>query len=103
MNDLLELARARFGDLSKAETKLLEAAPQGKFALCGPNYDWDDPANDPAKAGEWGAEREVRADLIRWTCVNQTAREQVDPKGIQVFGAKVVGKLDLSYAAVPFG
>jgi sRNA-binding regulator protein Hfq len=102
-DDLGALARARFGDLSAAETNLLEAAPKGELAVCGPNDNWDNPANDPAKAGEWAADREIRAELIRWICVDQAARERVDPKGIQAFGAKVVGKLGLSHVAVPFG
>src|SRR5258708_1314395 len=102
-DDLVALARARFGDMSAAEKKLLEAAPKGDLAVCGPNDKWDDSANDPAKAGEWSADREVRAELIRWLCVDRAARERVDPKGIQTFGARIVGKLDLSYVTVPFG
>ena len=101
--DLTALARARFGDLSAAEKKLFEVAPKGEIALCGPNYNWDDAANDPGKADEWGADREIRAELIRWLCVCRAARELVDPKGIRAFGAEVVGKLDLSNVAVPFG
>ncbi len=100
--DLETLARAHFEDLTEAELKLLRAAAKGEVAVCGPNARDDDPANDPAKAGEWGPDRQIRADLIRWPCVHPDAKQRVDPTGIQVFGAKITGALDLSYAVVPF-
>jgi hypothetical protein len=73
VDNLEALARARFGDLSQAELKLLRAAPKGEMAWCGPSAKNDDPANDPAKADEWAHEREIRADLIRWLCVDRLA------------------------------
>lgn len=100
--ELVALARARFGELSAAEEKLLRGAPKGEGAICGPNLDPEDAANDPAKAEDWGADREIRASLIRWMCVDPAAREQIDPRGIQAFGAKIVEKLDLIDIAVPF-
>ncbi len=102
-NDLVALARARFGDLSAAETTLLAAAQMGGFAFCGPSGDLSDSANDPARASEWGAERCIRAGLIRWLCVEQVARDKVDPNGIRASGAKVIERLNLSYVTVPFG
>ncbi len=105
---LIALADPRFPNLSQAEQRLLRAAPQGEFAVCGPNDNDDDPANDPAKAdndpeaGCWGADREVRADLIRWLCTDSEATKMVDPRGLRAYGAKVTGKLDLSFATIPF-
>lgn len=105
---LLELARKKFGDLSEAEKRTLRAAPQGKTAVCGKNSDDDDAANDPAKAdnkpeeGGWGEEREIDADVIRWLCVNKEAAQHVDPRGLWIYGAKITGTLDLSYASVGF-
>jgi sRNA-binding regulator protein Hfq len=101
--DLEALARARFTKLTAAEIKLLQAAPKGEVAVCGPTMNDDDPANDPSKAEEWGADRQIRADLIRWLCVDRHAKELVDPKGIRAFGAKLTGALDLSFVTVPFG
>jgi hypothetical protein len=101
--ELLRLAWERFGALSEAETKLLHATPKGEFAYCGPSADLDDPSNDPAKAdAEWGPERRVCAGLVRWLCTNRDAANKVDPKGIQLVGARIIGPLDLSFAIVPF-
>jgi hypothetical protein len=102
VDDLVALARARFPDLSEAELTLLRAAPKGEVAWCGPSAKDDDPANDPAKAEEWGPEREIRAELIRWLCVDRDAASAVDPVGIQVHAARIMGALDLSFVSVPF-
>jgi hypothetical protein len=101
-DDLEALARARFPDLSQAELKLLRAAPRGEVAWCGPSDKDDDPANDPAKADEWGHEREIRAKLIRWLCRDRDAASAVDPKGIQIHAAKITGELDLSFVSISF-
>lgn len=100
--ELLQLATTRFGQLSEAEAKLLRAAPRGDFAVCGPSGDFEDPANDPSKADQWGPEREVRSGLIRWLCTDREAASRVDPAGIRLLGAKISGTLDLSFATVPF-
>lgn len=102
MLNLKALAQEVFSDLTVAERALLETAPVGKFAICGPNGDDSDPANHPQNASGWGNEREIRADLIRWICVNPTAKGLVDRKGIQIYGAKLIGALDLSQLCVPF-
>ena len=100
--DLQELARARFPDLSDAELKLLSAAPKGERAVCSPNANDDDAANDPGNGDTWGRERAIRAELICWLAVDREAAERVDPKGLQIYGAKITGELDLSFAVVPF-
>jgi hypothetical protein len=99
-NDLETLARARFTNLTTAEVKICRAASNGELAFCGPSEDQNHPTNDPGKAGQWGAERHVRADFIRWLCI--TANEMIDPSGVQIFGAKFVGALHLSHVTVQF-
>ena len=107
-DDLKTLAHARFGDLTEAEVKLLRAAPKGDMAWCGPSAGKENPANDPRRADKsegnpgWGPEREIRADLIRWLCIDRQAAAVVDPRGIQVYAAKIVGGLGLSFATVTF-
>jgi len=102
-NDLELILPAGFREnLSEAERRLLRAAPKGELAVCGPNADDKAPANDPAKADGWGSEREIRADLIRWLCVDQEASRRIDARGVRVYGAKVTGELDLSVVVVPF-
>jgi sRNA-binding regulator protein Hfq len=102
VKELESLARARFPDLTAAEIKLVRAASKGEFAVCGPNVNWNDPANDSSEAEGWGPERQIRADLIRWLCVDRRAKKLVDPKGIQVFGAKIPDPLDLDNVTIPF-
>jgi hypothetical protein len=101
-DDLETLARRRFGKLSEAEVRLVRAAPKGEVARCGPNFDRQDPANNPSDADAWGSDREIRAELVRWLCIDESALKKVDPRGVRVYAAKIVGNLDLSFAAVPF-
>jgi hypothetical protein len=94
---LADLAYRKFGDLTEAELKLLRALPDGTEAHCGdPAKGIDDPTNDPKCADAWDTKREIRAKLIRWLCVDQDARQRIDPRGIKVWCAKVSGSLDLS-------
>lgn len=100
---LLEgLALLQFTDLSRAEVRLLRAAPNGGFAVCGTSSEYDDPTNDPAEGDKWGAERQLRSELIRWLCVDFAATMLVDPRGVSILAARVVGALDLSFASIAF-
>jgi hypothetical protein len=99
--ELEGFARARFGELSQAELKVLRAAPHGEWAVCG-SGDPGDATCNPAHADEWGPDRQIRAEVIRWLCVDGEARSRVDRRGIRVLAAKIVGELDLSFVSVPF-
>jgi hypothetical protein len=108
-DSLKALAKARFNrEFTAAEEKLLAGAGLGQFAYCGPNSDRKDPLNDPGKAEKskrnrgWGRNREIAADLIRWLCVDRKANEQVDPSGLQIQAAKIIGYLDLAFVMLPF-
>ncbi len=105
--DLMAAARAKFGELSAAEEKLLRCAQSGDVAYCGPSEKNDDPENDPAKADGWGKKRTIRARLIRWLCIDSEASKHVDPRGIQIHAARIgdpsnENALDLSAAFVSF-
>src|ERR1700722_18599874 len=91
--ELLKLAAGEFSNLTPAETALLKFAGSyrsepGGFAIAGPGAKPDDPSNDPSHADKWGKEREVRADLIRWLCVDPRAKALIDPQGIRLLGAR---------------
>jgi hypothetical protein len=86
--------------LTEAEKRLLAAAPSGETASCGPSRRLDVPADDPKKSESWGKDREIRAGLIRWLCVDREAQKLV--RVVAVRGAKITGELQLSLAAVPF-
>jgi hypothetical protein len=104
---LVELARSKFANLSKAELALLRFAGAnpalgGGFAAAGPSSNPDDPSNNPAHKDEWSKDREVRAAVIRWLCVDPEAIRCIDPQGLRLLGARIVGGLDLSKLRVPF-
>jgi hypothetical protein len=104
---LLKLAESEFSNLTAAETALLKFAGSyrsepGGFAAAGPSAKPDDPSNDPSHTDKWDKEREVRADLIRWLCVDPRAKALIDPQGIRLLGARITGKLYLADVSVPF-
>jgi hypothetical protein len=104
---LLEIASKLFPGLTRAERALLEFADvknvgRGDYAVVGASHNPDDPSNDPAHAGGWNKEREIRALLLRWLCEDPAAIKVMSPSGIAVLGARVVGGLNLSYVRVPF-
>jgi hypothetical protein len=66
----------------------------------GPRSHPDDLTNDPAHGDEWGKEREVRAEVIRWLCVDPEAMRRIDPQGLRLLVAKTVGTLNLSTVRV---
>ncbi len=101
-DDLEALARSRFSNLSEAELRLVRSAPRGEIAFCGPSKGHKDLTNDPAKADRWSRGRELRAELIRWLCVDREAAKRIDPRGIHVYAGRITGKLDLSNMTVDF-
>ena len=100
MGELERLTRVKFGELSEAEAKVVRAAETGGIANCARGR--TEPGQHPDDAEEWGPERQVRATLIRWLCVDRYAKALVDPVGIQFWGAHVRESLDLSFVRVPF-
>lgn len=98
--ELVSLAKDRFNKLTEAEERLLRAAPRSNWACGGSMSDISDPSNDPSKANEWGDERQVHANLIRWLCTDSTAAGLADPRGIRVLGVRIPDILDLSLAKV---
>ncbi len=105
-NTLEQEAEKLYPNLSEAEKRLLKATSNGLTAFCGvaenednPTYD---PANNPANATTWGPDRNLRAALLRWICIDRATFPLIDPRGIRLCAARIIGRLDLSFATVPF-
>jgi hypothetical protein len=94
---LTAMAQAQFGALTDAELRILRAAPMRELAWASKSEDPDDPLNDVAKAESWGKERTVRAELLAWLLSDPEASKLVHPSGVGLAGARIAGKLDLSY------
>jgi hypothetical protein len=104
--DLEALAREHFPapfPLSRAEEKLVRCVQNCDFAVGGSEKDEKTLKNNPEHSKDWTGDRQVRAPIIRWLCLDRDARSFVGPLGIQVFGAVIFGELDLSHISVPFG
>jgi hypothetical protein len=101
-DELKKRAEERFAPLSQAETKMLRAAIAGETAWCGPSRKNDDPHNDPSSDKEWAAEREIRAEVLRWLCIDKAAKDYVDLRGVVIHGAKISGDVNLSGALLNF-
>ena len=106
--ELLRLAAARFSNLTNCERALLINADVNttnhqRLAVCGSSSKFDDPSNDPKDAAKWDHQRELRAELIRWLCVDPNAIKLIEPNDISVLGARVVGSLNLDFVHPPFG
>ncbi len=104
---LVKLAAARFPNLTRAERALLDYADvsngdRGEFAVAGISAIPLDPSNDPSGAAQWSHDRDIRAGLIRWLAVDHDASARIDPTGVRVLGARIVGSINLSYMRVPF-
>lgn len=100
---LEQLAAERFGVLTNAERKLLESAESGTFAYCGPpGRGPNDQENAVTQSCSWKSERQIRAELITWLCADREAKKFVHAKGLTLYCAKIIGKVDLRLFTVLF-
>ncbi|MFB7468827.1 membrane-associated oxidoreductase [Streptomyces sp. NPDC056224] len=81
-------------DLTPAERRVWDAFPRGE----GVDFR-ESPDEDAADGASWGPGRTVRADVLRALLVNSpSVPGQV--AGLKIKGAKIIGRLDLKYAAI---
>src|SRR5712691_11591163 len=110
---LEKLAREKFGELTRTELRVVQAAARGEVAWGDEKIRQPEDAlieaeykkqNYPAKATEddWRNSRKVSAKLIRWLCEDEEARKLVDQHGIDIVGAWIDGVVDLSYLHINF-
>ena len=54
------------------------------------------------KSTDWGEERSLHAELIRWLCADPVARPLIPHTGIGIIGARIKREVNLRFADVPF-
>ncbi len=112
---LLELACEKFGELNGAEKKLFTLAQEAFSELADSEYtlfraiakgrpaDYrtsSEEHNNLDQALNWGVDRTLRADRIRWLCIEPEVWKLCLPRGIDISGAKIEGSLNLSFSEV---
>jgi hypothetical protein len=107
--ELLQLAQEKFEHkLSKLEQRVVRAAALGQVAWTDPDQtDAGDTENIYSLADKNAAYdtdhiskdelHVVRAELIEWLCTDEKARALLDSHGIEVVGAWIDGRLELSF------
>ena len=99
MLPLQQLATDKFGALTDAELKLLEAATNGTMAQCGSANEQE---NDPNNAATWPDERSIRSSIVQWMCRDKEALACHDSLRIAVRHARFIGELDLTGSSPGF-
>jgi hypothetical protein len=115
--DLIAEAEVHFGDLGEGEKRFLAEATPGVTVSFLENPEQDalefagstitsagDPENDPvANKGFAGQpKRLIRAAFIRWLLLHARAPQLFGEAGIEIFGARIEGFLDLSFCHIPW-
>jgi hypothetical protein len=90
---LIKLAGATFADLTDTEKTLLKAATKGRFARCGLQSNLED---DSRLSDTWTKSHAIRAEVVRWLCMDEDAVRHIDPKGLLIEAAYIEQQLDLS-------
>jgi hypothetical protein len=96
---LISLAKGVFSDLTEAEESFFRLNAIGNYPVFG---DGSSDLDKPEEADEWGPERTIRADCLRWLCLAQAARPLILGIRLRAVGAKIQGLLQLDYSLIPF-
>jgi hypothetical protein len=114
--DLLALARAHFNYdsiTSEQEQRVFDtffknvqqgnetnlAPAEGKPTDLTPA---DQSSSDARHGDQWGVDRTIKAKWIVWLCKDPIASKMIPPGGIEISGAKIDGKVDLSWMKIQF-
>jgi hypothetical protein len=73
----------------------------GEAAVCGDSSNDGDEKNSPQDSAGWGPSRIIRSSVIHWLCAQATTLGRTSNDSIYVYGARISGVLDLSYAVIP--
>lgn len=82
-------------ELTPAERRVWEAFPRGD----GVDFHVT-PEESSVDGADWGAERTLRAEVLRAVLLGACPTVEGRVPGLKVKGAKIVGKLDLRYAVI---
>jgi hypothetical protein len=95
---LVSMALDRFGQLTVSEEKLFRTSANGEIAdyCVGSNED------HPANVDQWGRERTLKAECIRWLCITPNVRPLLTADGLRVRGAKIEGAFQIKDATIDF-
>lgn len=96
---LLELAEQSFAPLSHAERELFRAAQAGSVTSALAQTESE---NDPIKSEMWTDDRIVRAKCVAWVCSDPLAVRLVNPRGVDLYGMRIEGDLDLNKTKIEF-
>ncbi|PSB24993.1 hypothetical protein [Stenomitos frigidus] len=94
---LFTLAQEKFQELSASEYELFRAIANGKRIDYQTGVVVDD---QPENASQWGEERTLRGDRLRWLCIEPAVWQLCLPQGLDVAGAKIEGALNLSFSDI---
>lgn len=103
-NRLVDLAKEQFGELTHAENTMLVRSSSYPPYNSPSEREQEElaSAQDFERAAEWGPDRVIRAELLRWVCIDQAASALIDPRGIHVDNVRIDGHLNLFGVKLPF-
>jgi hypothetical protein len=96
---LFEIALAEWLPLFSGEIAVIDAVLKGEWADLSSETREDD---DLDMTCPWGERRFVRAEFLRWLCTDRDITALIDPRGIRIYRATIIGPLDLSFSTIPF-
>jgi hypothetical protein len=100
---LLDLAKDKFKsrELTTAEKELFTKTELGQAASALAPEDKD---NDPGNVNKWPnlASRTIQAECLTLLCTDKEIAKRVGHRGIELYGVRIEGLLDLEFAEIPF-
>jgi sRNA-binding regulator protein Hfq len=96
-DNLLNLARQKFGQLSDADEKLFRAVAQHEKANFKPDTE---ELNQPKNWEQWEPQRILKADRLVWLLTAPEVATFLSFRGLRITGAKIEGILNLEFATI---
>jgi len=87
------------GDLTEGERRLMAAFPRGAAVDLGGG----DPTREGAAAADWSPDQQVRSEVVAGLLLGMVDGEPGRAPQLDLAGARITGRLDLTGAVVPYG